>query len=91
MRVRKLSEYKFCSHCGGRVKKTAKFCGHCGKAMQRKASAPPSGAIKEKETVVMSLDTFKEDKKQEEKKICPACQAENDQDATFCKKCAALL
>ncbi|MFX0117454.1 MAG: zinc-ribbon domain-containing protein [Candidatus Hodarchaeota archaeon] len=86
-----MSDYKFCSQCGGRVKRTAKFCGHCGKPMQSKTSTPHLEEIKEKESVVMSLDTFKEEEKQEEKKICPTCNAENDQDSVFCKKCAALL
>ncbi|MHA2232692.1 MAG: DUF7577 domain-containing protein [Candidatus Hodarchaeales archaeon] len=84
-----MSDYKFCSSCGGRVKRTAKFCGHCGKSiLSKKQPQPAKKEAIPSERVVKTLDTPAGDVKTQK---CPNCGSTNDFDARFCKNCAALL
>ncbi|MFQ5980861.1 MAG: zinc ribbon domain-containing protein [Candidatus Heimdallarchaeota archaeon] len=86
-----MSEYKYCSSCGGRVKRTAKFCGHCGKSISKKQPQPAKKEAVPSEGVVKTLDAPAGAAKDAKTQKCPNCGSTNDEDARFCKNCAALL
>ena len=71
-------EFVRCGKCGAMVKKGMNFCSACGSPIVMDAQTVPEAVP---ETPVKEM----------ERKICPNCGTDLDEDATFCTECGTQL